>query len=412
MIKDKHTSVLLACIFFISLTAKAQNTWDKRESCGGSKRERAVGFAIGSRGYIALGQDTLNQMLNDLWEFDPGTNTWTQKANFPGPARRDAAAFTIGAKAYVGTGMSNADAAFGTPLADFWQYDPATNIWTAKAPFPGNFGNGIYYSTGFAVSGKGYICCGKEGPSSYSNELWEYNSSSNAWTQKNNFPGGVRYGGTAFVIGNSAYYGTGTDENIFRQDFYKYIPSTNSWTPVSSFPGSPRFSSSAFTLANKGYVVFGSDGGYKDELWQYDPVADYWTSKAAYPNGERRSSVAFTIGSKAYAGTGKGLTGTRRDFYEYSAPPIIGIEENSEDLFSSVYPNPMNISAWVQLSDKALEFEKLSWELMDVEGRILNNEKLNGTSFNIEKNELPAGLYFIILRSEGNLISSKKMIIQ
>src|SRR6476646_5976125 len=120
----KLSGLLFVSILMFCFTSKSKNIWEKRESVGGYKRERAVGFSIGSRGYVGLGQDTLNQMLNDLWEFDPGTNTWSQKANFPGQARRDAAAFAIGTKAYVGTGMSNADAAFGTPLSDFWQYDP------------------------------------------------------------------------------------------------------------------------------------------------------------------------------------------------------------------------------------------------------------------------------------------------
>jgi N-acetylneuraminic acid mutarotase len=404
---------LFSLMLFFCSSSEAQNTWDKREAVGGSKRERGVGFSIGSRGYVTLGQDTNNLMLNDLWEYDPGTNSWTQKANFPGMARRDAAAFSIGTKGYVGTGMSHADAFIGNPLPDFWEYNPATNSWTSKAPYPGNSGGGIYYASGFAVSGKGYFCCGKRGSSWYSNELWEYNPLSNSWLAKAAFPGGARYGGVAFSIGNYAYYGTGTDENVLTNDFYRYNPATNSWSVIAAFPSSGRFACCSFTLASRGYILYGTDGGYKDELWEYNPLINYWTQKASYPDGERRSGVAFTVGSRAYAGTGKGLTGTRRDFHEYTAAPVIGIEELNTDVISSLFPNPFKESATVVISNNILtEHQNLTCEIMSIEGRIIQAQSIESPLFIVQRNEIPSGIYFLIIRSEGNFIASKKLIVQ
>ena len=40
----------------------------------------------------------------DFWEYDPATNAWTQKADFGGTARLDAVGFSIGSKGYIGTG--------------------------------------------------------------------------------------------------------------------------------------------------------------------------------------------------------------------------------------------------------------------------------------------------------------------
>jgi N-acetylneuraminic acid mutarotase len=405
-------SALFILLITIGIQTNAQNTWDKRESVGGSKRERAVGFSIGTRGYIALGQDTLNQMMNDLWEFDPGTNSWTQKAMFPGLPRRDAVAFTIGNKAYVGTGMSNADAFAGTTLADFWEYNPVTNTWTAKAGYPGGSGFGIYYSSAFSLAGKGYVCCGKQGASSYSNELWQYTPSTNSWAMKAYYPPGVRYGGVAFTIGNYAYYGTGTDENVFTQEFYRYDPMFDVWTAKATFPGSGRFSSSGFSLAGLGYIIFGSDGGYKDELWEYNPASDYWTNQASFPGGARRSSVAFSIGAKAYAGTGKGLTGVRRDFYEYTPSVPMGIEGES-NLISSVYPNPMITSLTVDLSPELFySYQTLSWELTDVTGKLIKTSIIRDQTFSIERNGIAKGVYFFNLKESGNTVATKKIIAQ
>jgi hypothetical protein len=390
----------------------AQNVWLKRASCGGSKRERGVSFSIASRGYIGLGQDTLNLMLKDLWEYDPGSNSWTQKANLPGTARRDAASFVIGTKAYVGTGIDNADAFLGTTLADFWMYDPATNMWTAKAPYPGNGGAGGYYVSGFSVSGKGYFVCGKYGPSYYSNELYQYDPVANSWTMKAYFPGGVRYGGIAFTVGTMAYFGTGTDENVLTNDFYRYNPASDTWTMLNNFPGSNRYSCSSFVVAGKGYILLGTDGGYKDELWQYDETVDYWYPKANLPGGARRSAGAFAIGSIGYAGTGKGLTGTRRDFWEYLPSIPAGIDEHADDVFSNLYPNPIVDQATVVINSLIFDHDKnLFYDIVDLNGKVVASEPITAASFTINRNGMAKGYYLVSIRSSEKRIASKKIIV-
>jgi len=51
--------------------------------------------------------------------------TWTQKADFGGGVRGCAVGFSIGTKGYIGTGFNGN--AFSK---DFWEWDQATNIWT------------------------------------------------------------------------------------------------------------------------------------------------------------------------------------------------------------------------------------------------------------------------------------------
>ena len=72
-------------------------------------------------------------IYKDFWEYDPATDTWTQKADFGGTARTGAVGFSIGSKGYIGTGHM-----IGSLLQkDFWEYDPAANTWTQKADFGG-----------------------------------------------------------------------------------------------------------------------------------------------------------------------------------------------------------------------------------------------------------------------------------
>ena len=90
----------------------------------------------------------------DFWEYDPAANSWTQKADFgnPGDYREFAVGFSIGSKGYIGTGY-----VFGSDPMDFWEYDPATDTWTQKADFGGGPRE---FAVGFSIGSKGYIGTG------------------------------------------------------------------------------------------------------------------------------------------------------------------------------------------------------------------------------------------------------------
>lgn len=332
------SSILFFVIFPILLQAQ-NNVWNKRNDVAMGKRERAVGFSVMGKGYLCGGQDTAEVIHKDLWAYDPTTDSWTQKADLPGSARRDAVSFVIGNYAYVGAGMDSVSAPTGITLKDFWRYNPLTNAWTAVADFPGMGGNGVYFSTGFAVEGKGYICGGKIGSATYSAQMWEYKPSNNQWIQRAAFPGGVRYQMTSFVVGSKAYVGMGIDQNIFKKDMYCYNPGSNQWTPIATFPAYERGAASTFTLEDRGFVCLGNNGGLLGDLLEYYPNTDTWTLRAAYGGSERKSAIAFTLNNKAYVGTGKGYTGKKASFYEYAPCDYAGLKALEASL--KIYPNPV-----------------------------------------------------------------------
>src|SRR5262245_18554267 len=108
----KTINILIAILFATGFTSShAQNTWKRKADFGGTARHGAVGFSIGSKGYIGTGFDDSNR--KDFWEYDPATNAWTQKADFGGVARSFAPGFSIGSKGYIGTGF---DYPFGNLL--------------------------------------------------------------------------------------------------------------------------------------------------------------------------------------------------------------------------------------------------------------------------------------------------------
>ncbi len=330
---------LILLLFFPVLFHAQYNVWNKLNDVGMGKRERAVGFAVMGKGYLFGGQDTAEVIHKDLWSHDPATDIWSQKADLPGSARRDAVSFVIGNHAYIGSGMDSVSAPLGITLKDFWRYNPLTNAWSAVADFPGMGGNGVYFSTGFSVAGKGYICGGKMGSNLYSAQLWEYKANNNQWIQRASFPGGVRYQMASFVVGSKAYVGMGIDQNIYKKDMYCYDPGANLWTPIATFPAYERGAASTFSLEERGFVCLGNNGGLLGDLLEYNPKTDTWTLRAAYGGSERKSAIAYKIDNKAYVGTGKGYSGKKASFYEYAPCDYAGIEALEASL--KIYPNPV-----------------------------------------------------------------------
>lgn len=115
-----YTSFLI--LFFCTTTIYSQSNWIQKADFGGIERVDAIGFSIGTKGYIGTGRNSLTAAeYVDFWEFDPSTNSWSQKADFGGGARHDAVGFSINNKGYVGTGVNVNGPVF---FNDFWEYDP------------------------------------------------------------------------------------------------------------------------------------------------------------------------------------------------------------------------------------------------------------------------------------------------
>lgn len=273
------------------------DTWTPKANFGGSIRQMAVGFSIGTKGYIGAGVN--NQVfLKDFWEYDPTTDTWTQKADFAGGIRQGAAGFSIGSKGYVGTGYNGSQY-----KSDFYEYDPSTNTWTQKANFAGA---GRDRAVAFSINTKGYIGTGY-GSSVYYKDFWEYDPSADTWTVKANLSGNSRAGAFGFSLNSKGYIGGGSSASGYT-DFYEYTPATNAWVAMASIGSIPIIASSAFSIGNNGYVVGGIEvsGLYpSDRLWQYTPANNTWTqlNRLGSTNG-LYYAVGFSIGNKGYLGTG------------------------------------------------------------------------------------------------------------
>ncbi len=156
-----------------------------------------------------------------------GYYIWVQKAELPPLARHRAIGFSIGGKGYMGLGHINAG---GVNIAypDFWEYDKSTNSWSQKADFGGGTRFGAVV---FSIGNKGYAGTGTSASYVDFNDLWEYNAVTNTWTQKTPMPGTPRAGATGFSINGKGYMGLG-----YYNDWYEYKPQTDTWLAKAIYP--------------------------------------------------------------------------------------------------------------------------------------------------------------------------------
>jgi len=293
--------------------ANAQGTWLQKANFGGSNRMTAVGFSIGTKGYIGTGHDASGPD-KDFWEWDQAINVWTQKADFGGGGRQEAVGFSIGTKGYIATGFNNS-----TYYQDVYEYNPSANSWTQKANFGGAVRN---KSACFSIGTKGYIGTGQNQVGAALSDFWEYNQSADSWTQKASYGGGARTGVTGLSIGTKGYFGMGADNlSVIKKDFWEYDPANNTWTQKADFGGGIRKGGVGFSIGTRGYVGTGADTTtMKNDLWEYYPGGDTWIQKLNFPGGVRVVSVGFSIGAKGYIGTGFDGINFTNDLWEYSPP--------------------------------------------------------------------------------------------
>ena len=242
-------------------------TWSQKQSFPATERLAAVSFVIGNKGYVGMGYkgfgSAQDNFFNDLWEYDPSTNNWTGKSPLPGSARQYAIGFSIGTKGYVGCGQPN----LSDLLNDFYEYDPTQDQWTQKAnmPYP------RLSAVAFSIGSKGYVGTGQNaGATVFYNDFYEYNPVADQWVQKSSLPGAARFGAVGFVIGNKGYLGTGFNVGAVYKDFWEYDQLSDSWLPLPDMDTARGFAV-GFSIGNKGYVGVGNytSSGIYEDFWVY-----------------------------------------------------------------------------------------------------------------------------------------------
>ena len=202
----------------------------------------------------------------------------------------------------------------------------------------------------FVIGDTAYIGTGYDGTNRL-NDFWAYDAAKNFWMQKAQFPGTARNSAVGFSVGTNGYIATGYDGYNRLQDNWEYNQTTNSWVrkadlpdiPNSSVPGTgARYDAVAFAIGNSGYVCSGYNGNYLKDLWQFTPSTNTWVQQVSFSGSKRSGAVAFVYNNKAYVVTGTNNGTEVNDFWVYDPATLAwsqlrNITNTSSDSYDDDY---------------------------------------------------------------------------
>ena len=334
----KRYSHLLFAMLFVQCTF-AQGTWTQLSSIPGPGRHHACSFVLGDSAYVTTGSG-----LDDFYKYDIHADTWTQLPDFPGGNRNFAIGFSINGKGYVSCGYDGS-----TANMEMWEFDPATGAWTQKTSGPAI---GRVHPAFSVVGDRVYIGQGQQNGNFADLDDWyEYNATTDTWTQKTSFMS-LRHHGAGATVGNVVYVGTGHHLDTMHDDWYAYNADNDSWEVKSDFTGNGRSAGTAVERGGKVYFFAGEDEinfARFDDFREYDPITDAWTNLETFPDDGRWAPFMFVHNDTIYVGSGEdNQMVTRNDLWRYDFSGV-GIDElDNEEV--TVYPNPatdqITISPW------------------------------------------------------------------
>jgi N-acetylneuraminic acid mutarotase len=290
----------------------------------GVARNSAVSFQIDNTVYVGAGLDSDGDRLKDFWSYNAEAGYWEQlgrlgsdaAAVFPGTARNGAIAFSVNGKGYVGLGADDNDY-----KADLYQYNPTSRTWKKLADFPGGARRN---AIAFTINNKAYVGTGYNG--NYLQDMWAYDDAADNWQPVRDFGGSKREGATAFVVGSKAYVGFGSNNGTPQRNLYEYDPEANTWTKKEALDDETdmesRTNAFAFVIGDKAYIGMGTQGGgYMADIWEYIPASDTWTELASITDncgGGRSFGIGFSYNNQGYITTGYGSGGRLDDFWSFN----------------------------------------------------------------------------------------------
>ncbi len=120
-------------------------------------------------------------------------------------------------------------------------------------------------------------------------------------------------------------------------------------------------------------------------------------------------TVSYSAGQVLYTtntgGTGSVAQGVQQSYKIVS----VGISETELNISLSAFPNPTADNLTLQISD--YNNEQLSYQLFDMQGKLLNNGQVSAQQTQINTFALPPATYFInVLNQENEKIQSFKII--
>ena len=121
-------------------------------------------------------------------------------------------------------------------------------------------------------------------------------------------------------------------------------------------------------------------------------------------------SVSYSVGQIVYK-TQNGSSGSVSQGVQQpiEISVVLGLEEaNGINLFLSAYPNPA--STYLTLKVEDYKIENLTYQLYDMSGKLLRNNKINNVETTISMETLSVGSYFLKVSKSTTEIKTLKII--
>jgi N-acetylneuraminic acid mutarotase len=300
-------AVLMASVVFVT-TALAQmptSPW-KKGAPFPEPDEELYGVTVNGKLYVMGGWDN-GKARGANYEYDPATDKWTKKSPMPRLAHHAALA-AVNGKIYAFGGFvapTNTPIPLGAawePIADAYEFNPATDSWKPIAPLPGKRGSAIAAEVG----GKIYVIGGATtmegdkapfftafGPAKVlaTNEV--YDPATNTWESRNpmSVPRNHAFSGVVdgkiYVIGGRTGHGfilSATNTDVVEA----YDPASNTWSMPKERMPTARSGGASASDGRRIYVAGGEVtttelvGAFR-AVEAYDPATNSWIALPSMP---------------------------------------------------------------------------------------------------------------------------------
>ncbi|HEV8515698.1 MAG TPA: IPT/TIG domain-containing protein [Cyclobacteriaceae bacterium] len=257
--------------------------WTKMSSLPGRAVTGAgdLFFSVGSKGYVHSSQRTVNGSLADaeLWEYDLSSDSWSKKTEL--------------SKNFTGVGgvsFNSADRGYILEYQELWEYNPVNNNWTKKGGLP------LALNTDQVLCACYVSSINKVALIDFQGSFFTYDPVGDIWGRDNNLiPFSANMKGGDHLCGgiqSKAYFTNGSD-------VWEWDSSSNQWTQLPAFPGSTS-SDYSFVADNELYIGV----GFEDNLWVYKSSIKKWVQKSGMIGASRNLPIYLTINNKGFVGMG------------------------------------------------------------------------------------------------------------
>ena len=179
--------------------------------------------------YVFGGVNSSTDVVTDATRvFDITANTWSSAANMPGPRHSMAAGYdSANQRMYLVGGYDTADPA--SAQTTVWEYNPAANTFTTRAPIP--------HAVGGAASGvignHFYVAGGQDASGAIIDLVWDYSVATNSWSAGASVPTPTNAAGSAVANGRLWIFG-GETPGAATGTTTAYDPGAGGWNEAPS----------------------------------------------------------------------------------------------------------------------------------------------------------------------------------